>query len=170
MKYPGSLSKPNSEEEFIFHATDKKGHHATLSKLAIPPEMDQAISQIIEQSHFEYRTKADIVRDALYHRLAWLCDHYDLGFGEKLRRVKSIDSILAEEDSRIKYEEQMARLAGIIGATGDSPDEQRRVVNSVAQEIYQMPEGYWKKRYLDYLKKHYGHLVEPWSMDKTEED
>jgi len=170
MKYPGSLSRPKGPEEFIFHATDKKGHHATLSRIAIPPEIDQVMNEIIAKPHFSYRTKADIVRDALYHRLSWLCDNADLGFGDMLRRVKAIDEILEEEEARIDYERQMDKLGAVVAAASDSPERQSELVNSVADEIRRMPEGYWKTRYLTHLKNRFGHLLKPWDMAQRKDE
>lgn len=169
MKYPGSLNRSKEPEEFIFHATDKKGHHTTLSRIAIPPEMDQIMNEIMAKPHFSYRTKADIVRDSLYHRLNWLCDNSDLGFGDMLRRIKAIDGVLEEEEARIDYEKQMEKLGTVVAAISDSPERQSEIVSSVADEVRQMPEGYWKNRYLTHLKNRYPHLLKPWSMERRKE-
>jgi len=170
MKYPGSLSRPKGPEEFIFHATDKKGHHATLSKVAIPPEMDEMMNQLLTRPKFPYRTRADIVRDALYHRLSWLCEHDDLGFGDQLKWVKAIDEILSEEESRLDYETQMDRLGKVLAGISDSPERCQEVVQSILNEIYSMPSGYWKQRYLTFIKNRYGHLIKSWNMANTEEE
>ncbi len=170
MKYPGSLNRPKNSEEFVFHATDKKGHHTTLPRLAIPPEMDQIMNEIMARPRFCYRTKADIVRDALYHRLSWLCDNSDLGLGDMLRRVKAIDEVLAEEEARVDYERQMEKLGAVVAAISDSPERQSEIVSSVADEVRQMPEGYWRNRYLTHLKNRYPHLLKPWSMKDRKEE
>ena len=42
-------------------------------------------------------------------------------------------------------------------------------IEAILDEIYAMPEGYWKKRHLDFVKDRYGHYIEPWDMSKLEE-
>ena len=115
MKYPPSLNQPDTPDEFVFHATDQKGHHSTLPKVAIPPEMGQLLNEIMASGDFPYRTKLDIVRDALYHRLKWLCDNQGLGHGDLLKRIKAIDAILAEEEASSKYLQQMEALDTVLG-------------------------------------------------------
>ncbi|MBL7209318.1 MAG: hypothetical protein ISS52_04400 [Dehalococcoidia bacterium] len=159
MKYPPSLNKPGALDEFVFYATDQKGHHSTLPKVAIPPEMDQLLNEIMASGDFRYRTKLDIVRDALYHRLKWLCDNQGLGHGDLLKRIKAIDAILAEEETSYKYLERMEALDRVINRVSDSMEYQRQLVHSFFREIQQMADSHWKSRYLKHLEERYGHLL-----------
>ena len=167
MEYPSSLRQPENLEEFVFHATDRRGHCVSL-RIAIPPEMDEMMNQILTRPKFPYRTKADIVRDALYHRLSWLCEHDNLGFGEQLKRYKSLDAVLKEEESCLHYEERIKRLGDILTKIGD-PERCKKVIQDFLDKIYAMPEGYWKKRHLDAVKDRYSHYIEPWDMSKLGE-
>jgi len=156
------LSFPKDDEDFVFHATDKKGHRVDI-RAAIPPEIDQILNQIIARPHYPYRTKADIIRDSLYHRVKWLCENVDGGYGQMLRCVKAIDDILSEEKLRQDFDKQLRQLRSTLGNT-DDPERMKLLVNGVAKQVYEMAEGYWKERYLKTLKNEFGYLLEPWSM------
>lgn len=58
--------------KFYTVARDKKGFTTTV-RVSIPPSvMSQIASLIATQTIPEYRTSADVLRDALVHRLVWL--------------------------------------------------------------------------------------------------
>lgn len=174
MKKPNDCpANPNPGEtqeaaaEFIFHSTEKKkGHHSVLPKIAIPPELDQLMTEIMARTHFPYRSKADIVRDALFHRLAWLCDHMEDGHGDMLNRVKIINAAIAAEQTRVDYEEVIQGLKPVLLSLSDSLEQQKILVGTVMEQIRNMPAGYWREKYLDQMKSQYGHLIEGWSAGK----
>ena len=157
-------------EQFIFHATDKKGKnkiHATLNKIAVPPEIAQILNEIITKGKFPYRTVGDIQRDALYHRIWWLINNWDGGYGDMLQRVRSIDAILLQEEARLDFERHIQQLGDIVNAVRDSPEHQKRIINSVAEEVYSMPDGYWKDRYVSQLKSSFGKFLEEWDASSV---
>ncbi len=162
-----ALKQATDPRELVFHSTDDKGHSSTV-RVNIPNDMAQMINQIVQKGYFEYRTREDIIRDALYHRLAWLDANHNLGFGEKLRRLRSMDYILEDESERIEFQSRIEKLSQELLAIPDK-DEQRRLVSDLANQIHSMPNGYWKKRHLAYLKDHYSHLLKPWSMADRKE-
>ncbi len=159
MKYPASLNQPDGPDKFLFYSTDQKGHHATLPKVAIPPEMDQLLNEIMASGNFPYRTKLDIMRDALYQRLVWLVDNQQMGHGDLLKRIRAMDSILCQEEASAKYLEQMQALDRVMGKISDNLDYQRQIVNSFFAEVQQMADSYWKSRYVKHLEERYGHLL-----------
>lgn len=163
-----ALKQATDPQEFVFHSTDEKGHSSTV-RVNIPNDMAQMMNQIVQKGYFEYRTREDIIRDSLYHRLAWLDTNRGLGLGEKLRRLRSMDYILDDEQERIEFQHRIEKLGQELATIPDE-DEQKRLVSGLASQVQSMPEGYWKKRYLAYLKDHYGHLVKPWSMAERTED
>ena len=167
-KLKEALKQATDPQEFVFHSTDEKGHSATV-RVNIPNDMAQMVNQIVQKGYFEYRTREDIIRDSLYHRLAWLDANRDLGLGEKLRRLRSLDYILEDENERIEFQHRMEKLGQELAAIPDE-EEQKRLVSDLASQVHLMPEGYWKKRHLAYLKDHYGHLIKPWSMKDRKEE
>jgi hypothetical protein len=92
-----------------------------------------------------------------------------LDMGEMLKRIKTINQLLEEEESRINYQHQMEKLAEVIAGIQDSPERQAEIVNAIADEIREMPEGYWRERYLNYLKVRFGSLLKPWDMGDRKE-
>lgn len=73
-----SLSSKNySVENFYTRATDGHGH-STKSYLTLSPILHAQIQHVIQSGKIPaYRTTADLIRDALIHRLRWVEDHYD---------------------------------------------------------------------------------------------
>lgn len=163
-----ALKQATDPQEFIFHSTDEKGHSATV-RVNIPNDMAQMINQIVQKGYFEYRTREDIIRDALYHRLAWLDANHDLGLGEHIRRLRAMDYIIEKESENIAFQGRIERLNQELASIPDE-GEQKRLINAIMEEVYSMPKGYWRSRYLTYLKDHYGHLIKPWSMAERRED
>lgn len=164
MKLPKRV-EPKNKEEFVTRASDEKGHHTGVT-VAIPEQVAEIISQIIEKGYFPYRSKADLIRDAIYHRLKWLIEKHELGYGALLRSERAIDHIV---DSVLHSKETNERLKKLDQAMADlSGDEEAQVdlVNLVHSEIMAMPEGHWRKRHLDYVKDHYRHLIKPWNMQE----
>jgi Spy/CpxP family protein refolding chaperone len=169
-KLTGGPAEPNPGEspevamEFIFHSTnDKKGHHAVLDKTAVTVEMKQAMKEIMIRGHFPYRTENDITRDALFHRLAWLSEHMEDGLGDYLQRIKAIDDALEQEQQRLDYERQMQQTLSVVNSLIDSPEQQKIIVNTVLEQIRNLPSGYWKERYTKSIKSQFGHLIKGWS-------
>lgn len=163
---------PKGDDDFVFHATDKKGHCAQL-RIAVPPDVDQTLTQIIEQHQFPYRTKADIVRDALYHRLKWLDDNHDIGVSDVVHKVR-MQHILyrSAEDAKI-FKEMMNNLRTTLEQIQDDREEQVRLVSSIAYEVISMPNGYWRDYTLENIMNSYGSLLSTqvvqqlaWETDK----
>lgn len=109
--------QPKTEEDFVTRASDEKGHHSSVT-VAIPEQVAEIITQIVEKGYFPYRSKADLIRDALYHRLKWLIEKHELGYGALLRSERAIDHIVnttahsKEVQKRLeKLDEAMAERA-----------------------------------------------------------
>lgn len=163
---PSDGKEPVEEHQFIFHSTDKKGHHATLPKMAVPAELMQCMNQIITKGKFPYRVINDIARCGLFHEIAWCLEHMDDGYGDMLQRVRAIDEILAEEESRLKFEKQIQDILSIVSSVSDSAEKQKDIVNNVMEQVRNMPAGYWKERYLKSIRSQFGNLISGWDAGK----
>lgn len=163
------MELPHQDDQIIFRATDKRGHYSQI-RVAIPPEIAQMLETLMQtRQNLPYRTKTDVVRDALFHRLAWLQANRDMDFGEGLHRLKAVDRILDREEGAIEFEKRIQRLKKVIDLINDE-QEASNLVNEIANEVRHMPQGYWKTRYLSYLNDRYSHLLKPWSMGDIQEE
>jgi hypothetical protein len=110
-----------SPEKFYVKATDSKGHSANL-RVHVPPIFAERVSALIASRTFpEYRTLADFVRDAMYHRLYQL-EHRLYQFGvpdglamlaikeEALRLDHLLDEAQATVATVSKAVQRMVRL------------------------------------------------------------
>lgn len=75
---PWSMSSSSYDpSNFYTRATDGNGHDGGL-QVKVSPALLGQINHILESRIIpQYRTRADIVRDALIHRLRYLADEYD---------------------------------------------------------------------------------------------
>ena len=156
-------------EDFIFHATDKKGHNATW-RFALPKDMAETVSELVEKRYFPYRTKEDVVRHGLYVVLKALDAARNLGYGEMLRRKTMMHHIIVEQLEAADFKGWVREIEEAMTGLGKDEKAQRKLVNKVWQEMLQMPEGHWKTEYQGYLKKQYGQLLAPWNMAERGEE
>lgn len=156
-------------EDFIFHATDKKGHNTTW-RFALPLDMAETVSELVEKRYFPYRTKEDVIRHGLYVVLKALDAARNLGYGEMLRRKAIIHHILAEQLEAADFKDWVREIEEAMTGLGKDEKAQRKLVNKVWQEMLQMPEGHWKTEYQEYLKRGYSHLLTPWNMAERGEE
>lgn len=150
------------DDQFIFRASDAKGHHTT-TRFALPTDMADAIAGLVDKGCYPYRTREDVIRDSLYHRLEWLDTNKDLGLGAFLRRFRAIDRILSEEEQEIEFANRLARMDTLVRGAPDD-DERRALVNEVLDEVRRMPSSSWQKHYLEEIKKLWPNWITPWNM------
>lgn len=118
---PWSLSSNSyALTNFYIRATDGNGHDSVIQTKVSPALLAQMQHVIQTRSVPQYRTNADIVRDALIHRLRWLHDEYDptidLHSLEIEQRQAQIDNLRTERASWEKLladlEKQLSDLIG----------------------------------------------------------
>ena len=151
IEFPKNLDRhndPYSMEEFVFHSTDRKGHHATVGPFAIPPELDYLVDRIVESKCFPFRTNGDFWRDAGYRLALFLHDHQEDGLGNFLQSIKTLSDSCMEEEYNRKYEEQLREIVLMINST-PSHDRKVYLARRVAHDIDSMPDGYWKDLYVN---------------------
>jgi len=65
-----------SLETYYTAGVDAQGHGAML-RAQVPPDIAAKVQALVENpSHPAYQTAADVLRDALVHRLAWIAEHH----------------------------------------------------------------------------------------------
>jgi hypothetical protein len=105
--------------EFYTHASDKKGHHATV-QAALLPECHQLLSEIIASGKVPaWKTIGDAIRDSLRHRIEYV----------KENCLLDIDAPLSEWDAAV-----MARKLRERYENADRTVEDFRIALSSAQQ------------------------------------
>lgn len=156
------------DDQFVFRSSDAHHHHTNM-RFALPADMADAIAGLVDKGHYPYRTKEDVVRDSLYHRLEWLNANKDLDLGAFLRRFRAIDRILNEEEMETEFANRLARMDTLVRGAPDD-DERRALVNEVLDEVKAMPSSSWQKHYLEEIKKLWPNWIIPWNMKNRKKE
>ena len=155
------------DDQFVFRASDAHYHHTNM-RFALPVDMASAIAGLVDRGHYPYRTKEDVIRDSLFHRLEWLNENRNLGLGAFLRRFRAIDRILSEEEQEIEFADRLTRMDGLVRGAPDD-DERRALVNQVLDEVREMPSSSWQRRYLEEINSRFPNLIDTWNMKRRKE-
>jgi len=150
----------NVTDDFHFPARNSRGLDTTIG-FRFWPEFDQEADRIISKKTFNYKTKADLLRHALWRHLQWL--------GEKNTELKkrvswyeaSLEMIRAEGRFR-EYQTITNSLSREIQEQErrEEPEQARKLALKVINLINEadMPED-MKKRYLTRIMKRHGRLL-----------
>ena len=160
-------------EDFFIHASDKKGHSAKMS-FRISIEQEHALQKVFDNRHkfnLPYTTKADIVRDALAHRLHWL-ESLGIPIKSDLARLVAVENLLQEERYKKRLLESLDELDRQVKWLLEQGDESSKkhaqwLVQKVYEQVYAM-EGFWYEYTMRALKARLGHLLKPWDMSNIE--
>lgn len=153
-----------SVDRFYVQSTDGKGHGDEV-RVRVPPYLASQLQAIFESRTFpKYRTVADIVRDAIYHRLRYLelRQHGEasdalklIGFQERLRQNReAFETATASVNALSQTVEELLRA-------GAEP----RARSLVADALEQAPaDADVRAHYLRQLRAKFGH----WLGEKEE--
>lgn len=136
------------EDRFYVTSTDGKDQSDDL-RLRIRRSLNHQMSRYIEQRTFPaYRTKADIVRDALHHRLHWLHEHENDPDATKVSNADIVeaeierrDAWLVQQDEKVQKARDMLKRAKSSGSHAFFKS-QRSLVRDLAETM----EEPWKSR------------------------
>jgi hypothetical protein len=154
----------NSEEAqfdpgmFIIPASDTKGHSRRAQFRTQPGHINMAES-IVSSKKFPFKTKGDLYRFALSLALKWL---------EKQKPVPSttaqVDAIMEvmrneqfSKELRDTIEKLSGQIADLIGNNAEG--EASRLVHKVRRLVGDMPEGYWRDRYIKEMSDRFGYMM-----------
>lgn len=156
-----------TDRDFVVPGQDSKGHSHRVQCRVMPAHY-RALSMIYTSKKFPFRTMGDVVR--------WCIDKgiRELGTIVKTEKIESVISqadtikdILAEEAYQHEFMATFDSLAKTVSlhTASQAVGEARRVVAIIRQRIEKMPEGYWRTRHLDEMKRQFGHLLDSGSVD-----
>lgn len=131
-----------SPDKFYTASTDDKGHHAALRTTSIPPYIQSAMREIIEQRYIpEYRQMGDIVRDALVHRLQYLKKHHPRlsELGRLILAQENMERRLQIRKEAIRLAERCAEVVKASISVGDT-DEAKEAIAEFLEALVDVDE------------------------------
>lgn len=153
--------------EFRISATDTKGHSARQWYRCIPA-MAAQIEQWVASKKFPYRTSGDLQRHAIYRHMRYL------GSLEPAVSVTGQVDVILEimrddelnKDFLLVFNKLGERVASHVEAGCNK--EALRLLLTIQQQVNSMPDGFWRSKYQDEIKKKYGHLLKGATTMKLE--
>jgi hypothetical protein len=151
---------PRYERDYIIPAQDVKGHSIRLYCRAAPT-VARLIGEIIGSKKYPFRTQGDLIRWCIVHGAKRLAAGQQIAPGV-LMHIDAANAVLAEEEYQLAFREFFNRLRAVVDQFLEqhAKGEARRVVSFARGHISQMPEGYWRERYLKELLDRYGELLD----------
>ena len=148
---------------FVFSSQDDKGHSSYL-RVPISKDVAMIIAEIIQKGYFPYRTREDLVRDAIYHRLYYLLQKLDLNLGSKLQRERDRQAIVEKYEIEKEHINWLSKMESMLE---DITDEKVRgeMVALAYEQIVSEPDPYWRGKGLQILKDKYARYVPTFSLD-----
>lgn len=155
----------NSEEgmfdpqKFRIPASDTKGHSRRCQFRTQPGHVNMA-EAIVAGNKFPFRTKGDLYRFALDMALKWL--EQQRSVPSVTKQVDAIMEVMRNEEFNSEMRHMIEKLSGqvadLIG--NNSEGEARRLVLKIKRLIGEMPEGYWRDRYVKEVGDRFGYLLD----------
>lgn len=150
--------RPNGDKYWV-PVTDNRGHSMPFAFRA-QPRYARQIDLIIASKRFSFKTRPDVLRYALDHTLKELTAGDDT-IPSIMAQVEAINEIALHEQLTYEFVAMFVRCSKIVtdycelGAKGEA----RRVVALIKAHVDQMPEGFWREKYLRELMEKFGHLT-----------
>ena len=147
-------------DSFIIPAQDTKGHKERLQFYAQPGHVNQ-VAAIVASRKFPFRTRGGLMRWCLDIGLKRL-EQIDESIPGVTSQVDAIIEVVKWEQFQLEMNQVLERLSGLASdlvAKGDT-DEAKRVVLKIRRFISQMPEGYWRNRWVREIKERFAYILD----------
>ncbi len=159
---PPVHGRPLTDKDLIVPGTDTKGHSNRLQCRVMPAHF-RALKAMYDSKLFPFRTIGDIVRWSIHRGLHELQEIKHNGkIASHLLQVAAIHEVIAEEMAQAEFVTVFDAMAQAITKhiQDQAIGEARRVTAMVKWKIEQMPEGYWRDKYLAQLRARFGYLLD----------
>jgi hypothetical protein len=125
-----------SVDKFYTQATDARGHSSDLH-VRIPPDWARRLDVVFESRAFPYKTRSDIVRDALFHRLHHLSERLSPGQQDDFAVLESLQAeAQAYLDDLERTDKVIASLEAAVRRLSQvDPEEARRLIQAAGERI-----------------------------------
>ncbi len=155
---------PHSLDNIFGRSTDEKGHSERI-QVRVPPDIGRLCSVIVGTGKLEYETVSDLVRDAIWHRLADIVPNIDNHEGATLfAKVNAMRDVLRSQKSN----EDFMQIVNTLGSSLlmlDSREERTKLVGKILKQAESITEVYWRNKCVKILKERYGEYFTPGSQD-----
>jgi len=152
-----------NRDSYVLTATDTKGHSERFYFRAIPA-MASEVQSIIQSKVFPFRTRGDVLRWCFHYGMRYLMDIAQEAspLVKSVRgQVNAVLEIMRDEEFNSDFTLVFDKLRERIDHhRRDREDEEAvRLLLVVKNMISDMPEGFWRKKYMDELEKSYGKFI-----------
>lgn len=142
------------EEDFIVPAQDTKGHSERIFFRCQPGHLRE-LSMIINSKRFPFKTDGDIIR------LALKCIIAELNRMESVpgvsQQVNAVIQLVRDEQFHQEFDECFDQIARSMQryVNAAAKDQARRLLLKIKAQFDDMPDGFWKRKYLQELGDRY---------------
>ena len=145
-------------EDFRVPASDTHGH-ATGMTFRIQPGHERQLRSASNSGLFPYRTIGDVLRHAVKRHLDWLDTLSPVPSVTK--EVDNILEIIREDEFRADYKHVLEALGRNIAQSlvAGEVDRARAMIIRIRSGVENMPEGYWRDKYMGEINNKYGYLL-----------
>lgn len=152
------IPKKYDPADFIVAPADTRGVSYRLT-FRVAPDMEKAIDQIIASNRFPFTTRGDFLRWASREGIREIDKMEPVTSVSK--RIDMLSSILNEESAHADFMHIFDHLEQTVNRylADQIPDQAIRVIALAKHQFGEMPEGYWRDRYLTTLEKRFGYLL-----------
>uniref|UniRef100_A0A6M3XWQ3 Uncharacterized protein n=1 Tax=viral metagenome TaxID=1070528 RepID=A0A6M3XWQ3_9ZZZZ len=156
VEFPGDLDPA----QFRISATDTKGHTAR-KWYNIQPMHSQMMAVLMEAKKFPYRTIGEFTRHAIVRHIHWL-ESIHQPIKSVTGALDASNAVLRDMEFRSEFKYFIEKLDKQVNILVDEGDigAARKLVLEVLRHIEDMPEGYWRDKYLGQIRKGHAKLLE----------
>lgn len=144
-------------------ATDDKGHRSEEPlKTHVPPEVAEVVGELVASRQFPFSSISKLVRYLMYSNdsLEDLVLQLDKPKVKTLwTQVMAMDKILDHEESHTNFQRAVDRLGGVVSSVRDNPAKISEVVVEVYNQAKDIPDNYWRNKYLKEIEQLYGNYL-----------
>jgi hypothetical protein len=143
---------------FRVPAKDGKGHDERIW-VRIQPGHIQAMEAFVQSRKFPYRSIPELVRHAIFRHLHWLNN-----LGPVRSVTGAVDAILAllrEDEFMAEFKQVLETMDArvYLHLNQGETNQARRIVLETLRHVKDMPEGFWKDKYVKTIEEKFSQLL-----------
>jgi hypothetical protein len=141
--------------DFFVAPSDGKGVSYRLT-FRVPPDMEKSLDQIVASNRFPFGTRGDVLRWAVQEGIRKLESMEPVSSVTK--RIDILSNLMNEDRAHSEFMSTFTQLEDQVNRylAEQSQEQAIRVIALTKHHFEQMPDGYWRDRYLAELKKRFG--------------
>ena len=155
-----SSAKPKYDlAEFHQPAADGKGASERVW-IRVPPQLFRQIRVVVGTKKFPFRTVGDFARVAFYRLLKELLKNEE-GIPNYMSQVDAIRELVYEEEMNADFMSTFDSLQRVVQnfQQQNAIGQARKLVAQTKVRIGDMPEGFWRDKYMSELDNKFGYLL-----------